>query len=607
MAFPMISRCLVLAMLLLCRFGVGWKADIRADSNRDGNVDINGDTDLADKYEWSDLAGALFLANIGDTGGRCSQIALSGDPLSDEALAACNDASDDIQRSPGYMARIRTVPILDLEDGAWGNVQVTEEISRKNVRLFRQEQHEWIIITNDYKFNASELKAGLNLGIDARDTRRPRGWNGRAEVHFHVQNGTEFQVDSVYLRVAPILTFHHLMDVSEVLTTNINDSEIQTHFVSDLQKILNDSTPKKPLWLFEHSDDVWAQDFVEPAYTSMPGSEGPITLEVMIRSSQGSRTAGRQVFEYLRKTGRGAVYSTGGTRDEIDSMGNLETIPPYSFKDKSFPAGRIIEGSHAESYPTYPHVYDYMRAQEFQDPLILDTNWLAVGHVDEMVQFLPANTPYGWALYIADPVAGIKILQDAKEDHGDTPAFSRPNDTYTPKGLGDVPGLTINELLTDKLISDNQGFADKLDVVLNVLQKETGIAPQDIHYVPMVFTTGVCWGPDEGVAPDRNCSTKHAAALYPAVLNGVVLSNSTYLSPKPWGPLIDGTDIMEKATNKVYGEVGLNVVYIDDWYSHHDGGGEVHCGTNTVRVPNQPWWNTEPPAANGERAGGNEL
>ncbi|KAI1109166.1 hypothetical protein F5Y14DRAFT_433512 [Nemania sp. NC0429] len=337
----------------------------------------------------------------------------------------------------------------------------------------------------------------------------------------------------------------------------------------------------------------------------MPGPKGPINLEVMIRSS---RIAGRQVFEYLRRAGRGALYNTGGAGDDkIDSMGNLETIPPYSFKDKSFPAGRIIEGSHPKSCPTYPHVYDYMRAQEFQDPLVLDTDWLVVGHVDEIVQFLPANTPYGWALYIADPMAGIEILENAKKNHGDTPAFSRQNDTYTPKGLGDIPGLTITELLTDRLIGDNQRFAKKLDAILNVLQSETGISSQDVHHVPMVFTAGVCWGPDEEAPPDRNCSDKHAVALYPGVLNGVVLSNSTYLSPKPWGPLIDGTDIMEEATKKVYGEVGLEVVYIDDWYSHHEGGGEVHCGTNTVRIPNQPWWSTEPLESNGGRAGRKKL
>lgn len=590
------TRCLTKAatlLLLICHVSLAWKADIRADSNRDGIVDIKTDSDLNDKMEWSDEAGALFLANIGDTDRRCSIVALSGPPLSDEALAACHDASDDIQRSPKYMATVKTVPLSDISDDAWANVRVSQEVSRENVRIFRQEESGWVITTNDYRFPASQLRKGLELGIDARDTRRPMGWDGRAEVHFDVQNGLESSHDIVRLRVAPILTFHHLMTVSEVLATNGNESMslYQAQFVSELRDILDAPSISKPLWLFNHSDDVWAQDIVEPGYTSIPGSSEPITLEVMIRSSQGSRVAGRQVFEYLRKTGRGAVYSTGGTRDEIDSMGNLETIPPYEYGGKSFPAGRVIEGSHAESYPPFPHVYDYMRAQETQDPLILDTDWLAVGHVDEMVQFLPANgTLHGWALYIADPMGGIEILQKAQQEgHGDDPAFSRPNGTI-PGIAGDVPGLTINEILTDKLIEDNKRFAQHVDGVQAVLQSETGITEGDIHQVPMIFTTGVCWGPDEGVSPDRNCSTTHAAALYPGVLNGVVLNDRSYLCPKPWGPVIDNKDIMVEATDQVYGEVGMEVIYIDDWYSHHEGGGEVHCGTNTIRVPKQPWW-----------------
>lgn len=31
-----------------------------------------------------------------------------------------------------------------------------------------------------------------------------------------------------------------------------------------------------------------------------------------------------------------------------------------------------------------------MRAQEVQNPLILDADWLVVGHVDEFLQFFPA-------------------------------------------------------------------------------------------------------------------------------------------------------------------------------------------------------------------------
>ncbi|KND93686.1 Protein-arginine deiminase type-1 [Tolypocladium ophioglossoides CBS 100239] len=609
MKLSIVSQNLVLG-LLSCRSGSAWKADIRADSNRDGLIDIKGDGDLQDKLEWSDKAGAIFLSNIGDTDRRCSKIALAGPPPSDEALAACNDASDDIQRSPRYMAPLMTVPIPSLGDGAWGYVRIFQEIARKNARIFRQEPSGWVLTTNDYRFSANRLREGLHLGIDARDTRRPSGWDGRAEIHFDVQNGLEESHDVVRLRVAPLLAYHHLMPVSEVLATNGNESmtPCQARFVSDLRDILDRPSINKPLWLFNHSDDVWAQDFVEPGYTSMPGPSGPITLQVMIRSSQGSRIAGRQVFEYLRKTGRGAVYSTGGTRDEVDSTGNLETIPPYEYNGNHFPAGRVIDGSHNESYPSFPHIHDYMRAQELQSPLILDTDWLAVGHVDEMVQFLPAaGTQHGWALYIADPMGGIEILQQAiKDGHGNEPAFSRPNGTI-PRIAGDVPGISINEMLTDKLIADNERFAKRVDAVQAVLQRETGIKNDEIYQVPMIFTTGVCWDEAEEVSPERNCSTKHAAALYPGVLNGVVLSDSKYLSPNPWGPIINKVDVMKVATDNVYGQAGFEVIYIDDWYSHHEGGGEVHCGTNTIRDPTRPWWDVKSPPRTGEDGGRIEL
>ncbi|UKZ79920.1 hypothetical protein TrVFT333_007683 [Trichoderma virens FT-333] len=598
------------------------KAEIRADSNRDGFVDTQGTSDLAHKLEWSNSAGAIFLANIGDTSRRCSKLALQNPP-SQEVLAACNDASDDVQRSPQYLAPLRTLPIPDISDDGWGTVGVHTEIARKNVRIFRRDGSGWSIVTNDDRFPANELKNGFELGIDARDTRRPSGWDGKVEVRFDIHDGKASDSDAVRLRVAPVITFHHLMPVSQVFVTNGNKSEtpFQEQFVSDLRQILDRPDIRKPLFTFDHSDDIWAQDILEPAYTSMPSPQGPIILEIMIRSPQGSRVAGRQVFEYLRNGTRGAIYTTGGIRDEIDSTGNVETIPPYSYGEKSYPAGRIIQGSHGKSLP---HLYDYLKAQEIQSPIILDVDWLAVGHVDEIVQFIPfESSPYGWALYIADPIGGINILEQAKKDgYGHLPAFSRPSGTLGPHSdsiagdmtgvlmerlLGDnygklrsysrsnipmrsIPDVTINDILTDRLIEENKEFAMSISKVQKILERETGIPKEYIHHVPMVFETGFCFPPDEGVLPERNCSSEHAVALYPGVLNGVVLSDFQYLSPNPWGPVIDGIDIMAQAIDKVYGKAGMDVIYIDDWYSHHEGGGEVHCGTNTVRLPAYGWW-----------------
>ena len=86
-----------------------------------------------------------------------------------------------------------------------------------------------------------------------------------------------------------------------------------------------------------------------------------------------------------------------------------------------------------------------------------------------------------------------------------------------------------------------------------------------------------------------------------------MLTDSTYLSPNPWGPVIDGKDIMVQATDKVYSEAGYEVKYIDDWYSHHEDGGDIYCGTNTIRVPQNPWWDTKPFLTDKKEKGASEL
>ncbi|OBT74327.1 hypothetical protein VF21_06866 [Pseudogymnoascus sp. 05NY08] len=262
-----------------CSLSVALKADIRADSNRDGKVDIHGRSDLHDKLSDCSDAGAIFLANIGDTDRRCSKLALSGPAPSNEELAARNDASDDIQRAPQYLAPLRTVPIPRLSPKASGTITIQDPNSRSKVRIFRLEGSQWTLTSNEHMFSQHELAAGLKLGIDARDTRRPGVWDGRVGVTFTVHDGRSTAKDTVRLRVAPVLTHHHAQAARE--------------FVDRLQNALDKTRGRYPLTQFNGSDDIWAQDFVEPGYISMPGSKGPIILQIMIRSAQDDRVAGR--------------------------------------------------------------------------------------------------------------------------------------------------------------------------------------------------------------------------------------------------------------------------------------------------------------------------
>ncbi|KAB8068745.1 hypothetical protein BDV29DRAFT_162101 [Aspergillus leporis] len=580
----------------------GFNVDIRADSNRDGIVDLNGTSDLDDKLSSSNFAGAILLPNIGDTDRRCSQLITN--TTSSVELEACNDASDDIQRAPQFMAPLRTVPLPDLHPDSFGLVRVDDPVARANTRVFRRQGGQWVFTDSNFAFSASQLEAGLLLGIDARKTRTPNstrttGWDGRVAVDFTVYNGSDVATDRVILRVAPVLTHHHAQEARELLTTagRVGENFFQARFLASLQNALVETRSRLPVFEFSDSRDIWAQDFVEPGYVSMPGPTGSVVLRVMIRSAQDDRPAGRQVFQLLRNTGRAAVQYLGSEYDQIDSMGNLETIPPYEHRNKRYPAGRIIMGRHQE---TVPYILEYMRAQELQDPLLLNTDCLAIGHVDEIVEFLPVNSSRGWTMLVADPMAGLQILQNIqRQGLGDIRAFSRMNDSegnpsdlfQIPAGLHGVPSDSLEEVLSTRgIIEVNHRMATCIDENVQRLQEETGITDREIFRVPMMFRTGLTFPRGVGISSERNNSDHLAAALYPGVINNLVLSRSQIVAPKPWGPVVNGTDIMAAAAAEVYNRIGYNATYIDNWNSHHTWGGEVHCGTNTIRDATTQWW-----------------
>ncbi|MDT9682882.1 protein-arginine deiminase domain-containing protein [Streptomyces sp. TRM76323] len=605
------------------------RADLRADVDRDGRVDVAGATDNAGEDTWTQTRGAVVLPNIDDDTRRCPTSGPGGRPLSDAQLAACNDASDtrvNGAADAADLARVRSVPMRGLSPSASGTLRVVG--GAKNTRVFLRRAGGWVRVDAATRLTAAELRAGAEFGVETTDVVRDHArWGGRAVLRLTVTSRGTTTSDDVTLRVAPLLTHHHLQAAQQLLVTRVAGTDAyarrQQAFVRGLAAEATAAGITAPLFTFDRYQDVWAQDFVEPGYVSMAGPGGRRqVIRVMLRSAQPDRAAGRELFERLRGRGVGVVQVSGVRESEewtLNSMGNLETVPPYTHAGRSFPAGRIVMGERKDdgSKPARA-MRALLGAQGFQDPLLLDTSWLHVGHVDEFVQFLPApGTPRGWRIGIADPEAGLRLLRDAQRaGHGTARMFSVPGSKDLP-----APRETIDQALASKwLVADNTMAAQRIRANLEVLKRETGVTDAEVVRVPALYTRGtehgergervprltrlgagdvpeavgeygqqkrLARGGGRAAGPGRAVMT---SAYVPGAVNGVLLGRDRYLAPRQWGPVVGGEDLFTAAVTAAYTRAGLKVSYIDDWETYHLGMGEVHCGTNTLRDASAAWW-----------------
>ncbi|KAL4964270.1 uncharacterized protein BDV14DRAFT_175140 [Aspergillus stella-maris] len=391
----------------------------------------------------------------------------------------------------------------DLSSEAFGHAYATPDAAYERVRLFLGQtvnddgEMEWTLLDRRYRLNATQLQSGLVLALDSRELVRDKSnWDGKVLVQLDVYDGKDSGSDSVALKLAPVVTHHHLQEV-ETIVSVAADSDAQRRFLSGLNESRQEAGIQEPLLLLNQTDDIWAQDFFEPAYSSMPGPDGPIAIRIMLRSAQSTRTAGRQVFDTLRGKGIGGFQPAPGFgHEEINSFGNLETIPPYVSKSGvAYNSGRIITGKHFGQLPA-ESMLNFLNSQEVQAPLVLETGWLLIGHVDEFVQFLPFGNDLGWTIAIADINVALDLLSHANEaGHGDAHAISFNRTS----GSGDYGSadpedlaLTIDDLLGNQTFREINEYAQRhIDANLEVLLSEIDLPREQVIRVPTLFRTPI--------------------------------------------------------------------------------------------------------------------
>ena len=570
--------------------------DIRADTNRDGVVDLSDPTEDAGEETWDAKHGAVFLANLDDDDLSCPKVS---DAISDDALAKCHDAADEkIDGAADLLdlARLRTAPWPKAPAGATGAIVLSlpkdaKKDAREYVRLFVNQGGTFKVMAKGTKLTAAELRKGLELALEGRDIVRDRRvWDGYVDITFKVDYTDELGKaasgsDTVRLRVAPLLINHHLqaMDTLYAAKTSEADSVV---FRADLSKAMSATKGKfieVPMY------DQWTQDLFETGWMSMPakGNKQHV-MAVFIRSANVDypkdpmaplRAGGRIVFQ-ARGADIAAVQqydlSHPLSMDTLNSLGNLEAIPPYTHGGKSYPMGRMLMGNVPTFYPTKAFT-TMLTAQAVQAPLWIDTSWLYVAHTDETISFIKASTKRGWALVLNDAVLARKMLQDAsKAGHGAVKMFKgkywldNSDKEYSAE-------TTVDKVLANtEVMGDSAKAAVEVDAQLALLKKETGITDAEIVRVPYL----------------HYAISGHSVAYQPGTVNGTVIGDGHFAAPDPHGPVIGGVDIFKAQLTKEFAKHGYTVHYIENWNLYHRLLGEVHCGTNALRTApaNVKWW-----------------
>lgn len=344
---------------------------------------------------------------------------------------------------------------------------------------------------------------------------------------------------------------------------------------------------------------------------------------------------GKSVFTEFRGPGVAAVQidptllKSVGDRDTFNSTGNFTASPP----DSQAPLGRIVYGSDPDE-----QFLNLLSAQHSQPMVRLDVSWLSVGHVDEVMTFLPAKNQRGWVLAIADPAGAYAVLQKAAADgHADVVVR---NGGYQPQY---VP-WTVRKLLDDTEIkAANDKAIVEIDKALKVLRDKFSLTDDEIVRIPVLYwstdqssreldaweeaaaeaetnptdttpsdaPTGESDAaalddrlrqarevddlplPDEG---DRSDSPADAIggleAFFPNALNGQNIAKGQFTAAKQFGPVVDGVDLLQAEVERRLASLELTVQWIDNFDYSHKLGGELHCVTNTFRNLDDivQWW-----------------
>ena len=510
------------------------------DTNRDGQIN---EQDEGGKEQWSLSKGALILFN---------------DRNNDRGKIPTWQQTKVIV--PRRAAMLSQVNLTLSENFKTSQLFITaDSIASPHISVFQKTGGGWKPVDIS---GAQPLVFSTNivLGVEAKQF-ADRNWNGTVNLKATAQNnGQEIASTTIQMGVSPWMIAPNTAPVTEVVVSDRGSAN--SEFISQLKQAVEPTGAQVKII---QGDRTWMQDTQKNGYVQLPEKSEIRHFNVAIKSN--SEPDKNQPAKSLQDRNL-KVFKIGTRRSEdpvsqwSDGYGNLQVTPPIP----GHPMGRVYYGNSGNA-SFNPEVLDFIQAQRIQGPPVdIDTSWLLTRQVDEIINFIPTQTPGKYVMAIASPEAGVKLLEELEgRGYGDV-TINRGLSTQTTVSAA----LKNRALIQHNLNLQNQ----KLNPIVEKLKREFLLGDDQIIQVPAMFGySGYAW--------------------WPNMVNSVPV-NGKLLVSNPRGPMIDGVDYTQERLRQLLLPAGVSLSFLDDRY-YQELKGNVQSATNTVRKPeDRPFWQSLP-------------
>ncbi|MGB3508350.1 MAG: protein-arginine deiminase domain-containing protein [Microcoleaceae cyanobacterium] len=509
------------------------------DTNRDGFLEA---ADKSGRDTWSLSEGALMLFNNDDD---------NTDLIPDWRDREVNGEKDE--------ADLAVVNLEISENYQGSQIYITTDTDVNNyINVFQKTEYGWQPV--DISGTEALLpRDKIVLGVEAKQF-ADRNWKGVVNLTAMAEkNGQQIASDSIQIGVVPWLMSPNTAPVKELHVSERSFGNEE--FISKIKQIVEKTGAKATI---NPGGTTWMQDTKEIGYVQFPTKEGIRNIDVVLKANrlgendQYARSLLKEDFGWFEV---GKPRQLDPLNRWADAYGNMEVTPPLP----DYPMGRVYYGK-ADGVGMNPEIIDFIKAQQIQGPPVdIDTSWLMIRHVDEILSFIPSK--FGKPLMlIVSPEAGVKLLEEMNQQGYGQAAINR--------GLGTQ--INVRKALKNKKLIQHNLYLqqEKINPLIQKLKEEFNLSDDQIIQVPAMFGySGYAW--------------------WPNMVNSVVV-NGELLVSNPAGALINGRDYTQEKFRRLVANSALNITFMDDKY-YQDLRGSIHDATNTTRLgKNNPFWKSLP-------------